>query len=458
MDLKNFDKQIKSTLENIEAPFDSASWQSLEHRLNKVFSEEQPSPVEPVDLVVKRSLERIEAPYRAADWSLLNNLLNQKALVRRIRLSKLAEAAIFLLLLINIEGFLGGFKEVLKPSAPAAPKSSLPMAKVQRHKKSGQANAAAAFNAGETGISGLAERVVALMVSPFEAASDVPGAVEGNDQNPTAQNGANASVLDASNFYNTTGIVAFHKIAPLPQSKIQDFAWKNFYEPIPGIIIPAPHKANGMYAASFATYDKNKFHSTGFDARESGYGGGIAVGYRKGKWGVESGIAYSHKNFTPQKDIEIYAGSPVNGFLGAYVTDVEADLFNIPVKITRRLARFGRTTAHATAGVSASIATEKRFVSKSVYYPPVSPDPSQNPPNTNQFPIPGNNDGLLEGGSLRSNAYASADVGLRVERSLGKRYVAFFEPSYHHALGGGFGPKKERINTFSFQAGVMAAL
>ncbi len=462
MDLKNFDKHIKSTLENIEAPFDSASWQALENRMNNAFAEETPSPVEPVDLMVKRSLERMEVPYQSADWSLLNNRLNQNILVRKIRLSKVAEAAIFLLLLANIEGFLGGFREVLKPAVPQPPKSSVPMADNHRS-KGGKHQKSASSNANDDrGIAALADKVVALLAAPIE--SIMVGSI-----NPAADPmataipvlTANGSVLDASNFYSRSGIVPFHTIAPLPQAKTQNFAWKNFFEPIPGVIIPSPGKSNGLFASSFASFDKNSIHAADYTSKENGFGGGIAVAYRKGKWGIESGLAYSHKSFTPKKDIDIYAGNPIDGFLGAYVKDVQADVFSVPVKATRRFARVGRTMAHAVAGVTVHVATEKRFAFKSIYYPPPSqqtPDPTQGP-DPNQNPIPGkNNNGFLEGGSFNTNVYATADLGLRLEQPIGKRYIAFVEPTYRQSLSKGFGPKRERINTFSFQAGVMASL
>lgn len=460
MDLKNFDKQIKSSLENIEMPFDSASWQALESRMNAGISEEQPSAVEPVDLVVKRTLERFEVPYQAADWNVLQAKLNQNILVRRIRMSKVAEAAIFLLLLVNIEGFLGGFKEVLKPAAPAKPKVAEPMAETHRGK--GSKHRTTATQAEDGTMASLAERVVALISAPFVSENDAENDLTGTSPlavvNPSTN--GNTSMLDAANFYSASGIVKFNKLEKLPQAKIQDFAWKNFFETIPGVITPTPRKSNGLYAASFASFDKNNIHQGDFATQANGFGGGVAIGYRKGKWGVETGLAYSQTQFTPQRKDEFYAGNPVDGFLASYVKDVDADVFSVPVKVTRRMARFGRTTAHAVAGLTANVATQKRYGYKTVLYPPTSPQPNPTPGiDPTNYPIPNRNQkGALEGGSFKTNAYATADVGMRVEQPLGKRYVAFVEPTYRRSLGGGFGPKRERINSFTIHAGVMASL
>ncbi len=450
MDLKNFDKQIKTSLEHIEEPFDPNSWLALEKRMDAAFSEEQPAAVEPVDLVVKRSLERIEAPYNAADWGVLNARLNANTLVRRIRYTKIAELVIFLLLLINIEGFLGGFKEVVRPKAPQPAKSTQPMA-VLKSKKSGKSHS----NSAEASkIGTLAEQVVAFIATPFQ--SSVNSEIVSNSELPAIS--ANQSVLDAHNFYGTTGIVAFNKFAPLPQSKTPEFAWKTLFDIIPGVPLPITPRSNGLYAASFASYDKNFFKGDDDSGNNSGYSAGIMVGAKKGKWGVETGIAYSHKNFGPKREVDYFAGNQLDGFLGAYVKAVDAEIFSVPVKVTRRIASYGKTSAHAVAGITASVATEKRFTYKLVKTASTSPDPVPGP-NPNEYTIPQiNNDGYFEGGALKTNAYATAEVGIRVQRPFGKRYVAFVEPSYRQSIGGGFGPNKEQVNTFSFQAGIMAAL
>jgi hypothetical protein len=457
MDLKNFDKQIKSSLENLEAPFDPGSWSALEQRMNSAFSEEQPAAVEPVDLVVKRTLERMEAPYHSAHWNLLNARLNQEILVRRLRMSKVAEVAIFLLLLANVEGFLGGFKAVVAPPAPAAPKAIQPMAAIQKAKKSGKKSAVASPSAS---VVALAEKMASMLTAPFETGSEgLENAVVITNVNAGIPSGTSNNLLDGANFYNQSGMVPFHKLEKLPQAKTAEFAWKKFLESIPGVITPTPRKANGLYAASFAAIEQNKFSADNFSTTSNGFGAGVAVGYRKGKWGVETGITYSNKNFTPKKEVDFYAGNPVDGFLGNYITDVNADVFSVPVKVTRRMARIGRTSAHAVAGITAHVATEKRFTSKTSYFPPASPSGPVVDIDPTQFPAPDiQNKGALEGGSAQTNAFASLDLGFRLEHALGKRYIAFVEPSYRRSLGGGFGPKRERVNTLGLQAGVMAAL
>ena len=117
MDYKNFDNKLKNALEGLEAPFDPSAWAAFEQRLNAPFTEEQPAAVDAVDKAVFRTLERLDAPYQPAHWDMLATRMTQVARTRRrIWIAKLTEAAIFLLLLANLEGFL---RPASAPSAPA---------------------------------------------------------------------------------------------------------------------------------------------------------------------------------------------------------------------------------------------------------------------------------------------------------------------------------------------------
>jgi hypothetical protein len=153
-----------------------------------------------------------------------------------------------------------------------------------------------------------------------------------------------------------------------------------------------------------------------------------------------------------------YENNPFTGISYYYADEVDADLVTVPVKATRRIGKMGKTTAHAVAGLTANFAANKRYGYKTVHYPPPVPVPTPGGPVSPNSVIP-EGKGIFEKGGLVQNAYATADLGLRVERPLGSsRYTAFVEPMYRQSLGGGLGPHAARISTFSLQAGVMASL
>ena len=449
MDLQQFDSTLKSALNNLEVPFDPTTWAALESRLDAL-----PAP-DAVDHVLRPTLEQIDTAYDAGSWFALANRMDTIARVRRLRMSKVAEAAIFLLLLLNLKGFFGVVESVTQP-VPVQKEVPGPIAKTHapKLKKPLSKPALAENGIAETG--SLSQQVVSFLnnlASTLSPDTDTKAAdAATNTLQPIA---ANKSVLDPSNFYSQTGLVKFPVGPNLPALSTEQILFAGGVITIPGIQAPKTVKPRNFYAATYGSYDKNYLSEGEYSDKTTGFGGGMAVGYRKGKWGIETGISYAQKNYQPKRENVEYLNDPFNGIAFYYNDQVHADVISVPVKATRRIAKLGKTTAHAVAGVTAHFAANKRYAYKSVYYPPpipVGPDPTK-PVAT--FP---EGKGVFEKGGLANNAYATADLGLRVEQAMGKHYVAFVEPVYRQSLGGGLGPRASRLSTFSFQAGVMASL
>lgn len=456
MDDKFFDKKIKTALDHIEAPYDAGSWAALEQRLNAPFAEEHPAPVAAVDKAVLRTLERLEAPYQPAHWDVLAGRMTQIARLRKkIWVAKLSEAAIFLLLLANLDGFFGaGTSEPQQPVTPKPPvnnrlQAEAPALRVRPGTASGlgSTNENIAWNDGANW-AGFSPLLLQDAGNQDLEEIIVPYLYE--------QKGVNVpeNLLEPA----SADWVSLTNLSPLPTLPGQPATRVNT-SPYAGSLVhvKAP-KQHRFYAATFANFDKNHVRSEDHSHNSNGYGGGMAIGYRIGKWGVEAGLSYNRKQYQPKKEIEIYGGSTVNGFYASFAKSVDADMVSVPVKITRRIAQIGPMSAHAVAGVTTHIALDKSFQYGSTFYP------GQGPPNAtadpNQQPqLRKTGKGVLENGSINGNVYASADAGVRLEYPVSRRLVAFVEPAYRHAIGQkGIGPKPSRINTFSLQAGVLTTL
>lgn len=462
MNDKFFDEKIKAALDNLEAPYDPASWAALEQRLNAPFSEEHPPPVEAVDKAVFHALERLEAPYQPAHWKMLAQRMTDTArLRRRIWMSKLSEAAIFLLLLVNLDGFFGNES----PAAPAPVRSPQPPNRPQAERRH--------LNTSPDAVRSERNAVLFATTAQHEVAGQMPAEdflidpIFDNQQS----NGTTVSYQIASEGQSNAGVLGAAEL-PVPGQRLSllsfamlpvlsnqalDAPMRQFAAPAP-ILIKSPKKSR-FYVSTFATLDRNSFiGEENYTHTSSGHGGGVGIGYRIGKWGVEAGLSHNRKRYQPKKEVEIHAGNTVDGFHGSFNSLVEADMVSVPVKITRRVAQLGRMSAHFVAGATTNIALDKSYQYGTVFYPgggPLTPNaaPGQQP----QLRQKGQ--GLLENGSLNGNVYASLDAGLRLEHPLGRRFVAFVEPAYRHSLGGkGIGPKPGKINTLSVQAGVMATL
>jgi len=453
MDLQKFDSTLKSALENIEVPFDPSTWAALESRLDALPASDA------IDNQLRPTLERIETPYDDGSWSLLASRMDYIARVRRLRLTKLAEAAIFLLLLLNLSSFFGVIESVTNP-VPSKKEVHGPIAKTQssKSKKQNPVQNIPSQNV-QSEHQSLAQQLVSFVQKiAATIASDIEheGAIAAADTPQT--NGTKASLLDPSNFYTQSGIVKFPVGPTLPAHQIEPVLYASASFTIPGIDMPITLKSSRIYAASYGSFDKNYLRDAAYTDKKNGFGGGLAVGYRKGKWGVEAGLSYSQKNYDPKRKNVEFQNDPFNGISFYYIDKVDADVFSVPVKATRRIAKSGMTSVHAVAGITASFATSKNYAYQTVHYPPPIPVPNPNPNPTPTNALP-NGKGVLENGGLAHNAYASADLGLRVEHVLGKRYTAFIEPIFRQSLGGGgLGPNSGRLNTFSLNAGVMASL
>lgn len=453
MNLQQFDSTIKSAMENMKVPYEPGSWDLLSKRLDAL-----PAP-DAVDKAVRPVLERVETPYDAGSWATLARRMDGIARARRVRWIKLSEAAIFLLLLLNLKGFFGVVESIHLPAAPSAPKGkdTSPIAAKHRARSSASSENRSAENRSFVAeVADVTTKIVAELrdfIAPDDAATLV-------SPQPLAIHPSAASLLDPSRFYSQSGLSKFTPENKLPVQPATAIQYASAQYPAPSFIKPAQPVRSNFYAASFASFEQNKINDGDFSDKQQAYGGGMAIGYRKGKWGMEAGVAYSPKNYQPRRENVEYFNDPFQGIAFYHINQVEADVFSIPVKVTRRLAKAGSISAHAVAGISTHVATSKGYRYKTVLYEPPQPGGPQtgnppNPPSVADFP---HAKGLFENGGTSQNIYASADIGLRIEQSLGNRYTAFVEPVYRKSFAGGLGPHDASINTFAIQAGVMTRL
>lgn len=446
---KDFDAQVKNALDRLEAPYDPSSWAALQRRLDAPFAEENPAPVDPVDKAVYHKLQQLEAPYQPEHWTLLSGRLTElRRMRRRLWAAKASELAILLLLLVNLRGYWAE-----KPAPPPAkPRYQGPVAlrpdapangNYSPNRVAGQTPGADVYPVGST--TGSAPFGVAIPVFLTENPADILSALPVFPFDLPAESGVSPAALAAA------------QPLPLVYSPFCRNGENPTLSPHLNIIVPAP-RSNRFYFAAYAAADRNRVRVEGDLQKNRGFSTGFAVGYRRGKWGVETGVAYAQKQYVPKKKVEIYSGDVSNGYFGSYLGVVEADLMALPLKVTRRVGQLGRTAVYAAAGVTANVATHKTYRYKTIRYPGSAPS-SQGNALAAEPQLRENGRGVLEKGRLADNAFVTADLGLRLERPIGGRWTAFVEPAFHQSLSAkGLGPNPAKINTFSVQAGVMASL
>jgi len=450
----NFDRTMKSVLENLEPEFDPATWEMLERRMDSAAFEEQPAAVDEVDKAVYHTLHRLEAPYQQAHWNTLaTRMLVIATRVRRLRIAKTAEAAIFLLLLWNTESYWG---TSTVPAIPA-PRFNPAVPVAQAGTPHGSRLKSTRTKDGLAGVS-----LQPLVADALNNRLNLPGTASLLSENYLSAPSAGDMLLQLNALAEQAHANVYAAAAPLPPHLFalsMPASEKPFG--LQQMITPAKTTAKSpFYLSTSLLADMDQISTADGNYPGSGYGVALAGGFRPGKWGVEAGIGYTGKNYTPKQKVDIYSGNPVDGYYGSTLSNVGADLFTIPVKVTRRLAQAGRTSAHLVAGTTLNMALNKTYDYGTVYYP-VGTVPPNLLPDPNQAPnLKNPGKGLLEKGTLADNLYASVDAGIRIEHRLGKgRHTAFVEPAYRRTVAGkGYGPRQEPVNSFSIQAGVLTYL
>ncbi|MBK9335199.1 MAG: hypothetical protein IPM98_00905 [Lewinellaceae bacterium] len=284
---KNFDQHLKSVLDNLEPDFDPATWAMLEQKMDAALVEEQPAPVDAVDKAVYHTLERLEAPYQSAHWNLLANRLQIQAVrVRRLRIAKIAEAAIILLLLWNTESYWGAS---VSPSAPAMPRfdPDVPVAQVNPGKLPGRTT-------GRRRPDSTFGQHAGVLSSLHQDATTQPGA-------PVLLSGdykSAGSISEVLTDLNALAAQAQRRLYASVESLPFDAAFASVAVPNRNpAFTPAPTvKSLGkspFYVSVYASADQNRVLVSGERQTTSGYGATFAGGYRSKKWGVEAGIGYT---------------------------------------------------------------------------------------------------------------------------------------------------------------------
>ena len=426
MNQNEFDNKIRASLESVEVPYDPDSWNLLETRMDLSNNES----VAGFDSGIKSALERLETPYDSELWRLMARQLNQSAAIRKVRIRKLAEAAVILLLALQISANFTPDTFPEKPGidpTPAIVPVNSPMAGSVRQGK-----------------------ITANTIAAFNAATARPYSTVDPESDPLL-NITPAFVENSSTPENL----------PLVPTRILAVPLRSF--PLTELELLATracvNQSSGKwYLAAFseagADFVRPNAQSS-FSALSPGFG--IIVGKEAGKWGFETGLQVNTASFTPDNKTSVYAGNPQTGFLASYITGADATTVAVPVRVTRKIATTRAVELRALAGLAAEMVAEKSYSRRTVFLPPAGQSTGGAGMPTGNIPDKIQN-GLFEGGRAINNVTASALLGLRISAKLGNSYSIFLEPVASINLSGSWGPEQEKIDRFSVRAGVHARL
>lgn len=197
-------------------------------------------------------------------------------------------------------------------------------------------------------------------------------------------------------------------------------------------------------------------------------GAGIAAGYKKGRWEVETGLTYLDKKYD-LPDVLVVSGNLRTGYSKEKALNVRLSIVSIPlsvnytVKETRRLSLYARLgTALNTILKTKEDKYNEAIIGQNSAFTPQKPNLDEYEPNV--YPK-----GILEkdffkngkwiNGGIKDNTYLTANAGIGIEYRLTNKTDIYIQPTYdYHFSKRGIGTLNDRIHSFSVQGGVKTKL
>jgi hypothetical protein len=466
---KEFDSTIKKSLQNLEVPFDAASWDLLEQKMQSRKTATGYAVTDDVDNVVQKALLNMEVAYDPKHWDKMSKKLdNSNVLRQRIMITKFAEAAIFLLLVWNFGSVLFTEKESLFKPKPLPAEQDISDATPRSNNKHSVASVEKTLSTTLVDLmTGNVSLEAALLNTLAVNTANTPEKTEISAQNSNTILAALPSTLvdnttEEQTIRNQSARTVFGTYAFLPSLPIENVNYERNNDAFKTVVIEK-HREKKYYVSNYASATRNRIRTPydqesqkpAYEQWNDGYGAGIAFGKKSKKWGIETGLAYNSVTYSPRKNIKIVRGNTTIGYAGTYLKEMDLDLVSIPVSANRKIVRIGKSTLSAKIGITAHAVTQSAYRYETVQLPPATPTsggPDQ------QYYLPTTGKGVLEGGSFKKNAWVTTNAGLRLERPINCNTSVFIEPMYSSVLAGKTGPKNDKIAGLALNAGVTSRL
>jgi hypothetical protein len=332
-----------------------------------------------------------------------------------------------------------------------------PIVATTENKTAGSENTVTTQNTeGPTSPSLMQDAVVALSIksiSELNVISETPMAPL--DLNVSSLNKANSSdVAEAINVLRpkALSISSLYQTIDMPTAKKNQ--WWRF----------------GLFGTSSSDiaqtdYSVNNLLKEGTNIAEGNKGLGFSVGFKKGKFELESGLAFKHKEYTPNS-VNVITGSFLdNGGWDTIVTPnlVKMNVLNIPLNFNYYFSESKRFNFYASIGATANFA----MGINAIYPAEVKIDQKAKKAqannnlqsnNTNgdvkQIDIALYSNGIIDDFKLKENYYFTAQAALGLEYKMSPFTSLFLQTGYEqHILRTGIGSFNDRISSFNLQAG-----
>ncbi len=405
-----------------------------------------------IDSIAKDALQNLEFPYQPADWAAMESRIEKDAFLRtRLYWLKGGELLLMLLAFWVLFQFTGmtfpdapapqhipPVKQQFQPpiqennALPAEEKTpeNIDNQKETRPKKEAEEELHFAQNTNISNskfqIPNSNTRIPAIQITPDVATPKTYSAKTVHPRTHLSQ-AIEESVIQHSQLAtrNPQLVTRLPSIQVLVESRTKHDAAAT------AEIDPLPERKQRMHLRIAASPDMNTSANT---SRMGMTFGGLTSVELSDKWQVETGLAYSGKFFNdlPTQN---------TAFPNIAMKDMNLHLVEVPLHAQYTIKKSINWRPFVTAG----------FTANAVMYA------QHEYSNDNEEPFPPQDAaGIIEGGAWKDNLYATADIGLGLERQLDRNLHLFIQPTVKFALDDT--AHHERIHTFSLVMGARTAL
>ncbi|MCF8236918.1 MAG: outer membrane beta-barrel protein [Saprospiraceae bacterium] len=464
--MKNFDRWIKSELDQHEASRPDAAWDQFASKLE--HAEVQSTQNAQFDRELKTKLEQFQAQYEPSHWQLFRQTLERQARQRADMLRlKVVEAALFLLILLTLWNLNG---PEYRPGTTHFPIASLPdthlilpetTQALQQEMVSVDPLHSSSAQSPSQPSAALADRAPVRMTAPLQVIQAFHPVIEIESSPVTSRQdleSMNTKAGDPVWIDRQIESGVEHLAANQPQLE---------REPSVDLLtLPVSTKPNIRHCVSMGINGDINYVMTpydqllvkkGYDQLVSGYGATMGYSLEGPRWGLRTSLTYHRKYYLPKPYTEVFDGDIQRGYFSETLRDIELNLLSLSVLAQRTFVRVNRWHAYGLIGGTAHLAFQANYDRKLSYTPGADPNPNgitPEPTTESKTSLKRYADGFFEGGSLAENSYLTVDLGVGLERHLTGRTNLFIEPVYqHNPFQKSLGPNKDRINTLSISVG-----
>ncbi|MFT4758976.1 MAG: hypothetical protein ACI9XO_002035 [Paraglaciecola sp.] len=502
------DSMVLAGLASLEVDFDPSSWDALQEKMTVEEGIEDAQ----IDDLARQSLDNYEAPYQKSHWEVMAERLEEEfSLRRKLYKYKVLELALMLLFIFTMINFLpfgtNKFEELKVFNFEIFKNNSdnkTPLFNNESEKNAIQNKGKDAFeNEGKRATNQSipiadndnlnaeqnteTKQLMAGNVSPNTWQNTVSPPVRTPQTIPAelptikkeiASNNSNiiyigskkgksfqASLSKDKNENATREMQAALELLDLPKVELL-----NFNHVLPSMILVADKEKVSIQFSMVGNFEANYIFSPYNEELGSsqdttlglGYGGGILGGFKRGKWGFETGGIYNHKSYPPNFINQFNPNNDRNVLESEFFQDIQLDILQIPINVQYFVIDRPKWRVYVSSGVSINLLltpvyqiseTRAALVAPAPLAPPGG-EPDKSLKNKTEFPT-----GILAGGNLRENSYLTAQFGLGIERSVGSRWSIFAQPNYQHYLSkNGLKPFKDKFYTLSLSLGTRVTI